>query len=574
MLLKTLIATTVCLCFLCLTSLPAQNRYDVVITEIMSDPTPQIGLPNFEWIEIKNTSPNAINIQNWRVGDASGVSGTLPNFLLQPDSIAIICGTSALSSMQAFGRAFAVTSFPSLDNDGDLIFLRSNTGVTIHAVEYSKNWFNNAVKSDGGWTLEMIDPKNPCSGSSNWKASVDAKGGTPGTKNSVDGTNKDATLPVLLRAFATDSVTVLLNFEEPLDSLIAATAANYLFSDGVGQPSSAVCLSQTFNTVQLKLSTALQRNKVYTITATGVKDCAGNIIGAFNTAKLGLSSAADSNDVVINEVLFNPKPDGTDYVELYNRSNKIINLKDLLIANKSSTGIISNLKQLSVTNRAFLPGEYLVLSEDDQLVKRQYTAKNISAFINISSMPSFPDDKGNVVLVNFTGAVVDELAYDEDWHFALITNAEGISLERIDPNTKTQNKDNWHSAAKDVGYGTPSYQNSQFRIDLQVKGDVTVMPEVFSPDNDGMDDFLTITYRFPETGYTMNITVFEAGGRAVKSLQRNAVCSQSGSFRWDGLNDQFQQLPVGPYVIYTEVFNLTGKVKRFKNQVVLARRFR
>lgn len=573
MLLKTLITTTVCLCFLCLTSLSAQNRYDVVITEMMSDPSPQIGLPNFEWIEIRNTSSAAINIQNWRVGDASGVSGTLPNFLLQPDSIAIICGTSALSSMQAFGRTFAVTSFPSLDNDGDLIFLRSNTGITIHAVEYNKSWFNNAVKSDGGWTLEMIDPKNPCSGSSNWKASIDPRGGTPGTKNSVDGINKDVALPVLLRAFATDSVTVVLNFEEPLDSLSAATASNYSFSDGVGQAGSAICVAQLFNTVQLKLSTPLQRNKVYTVTATGVKDCAGNTIGAFNTAKLGLSSFADSNDVVINEILFNPKADGTDYVELYNRSSKIINLKDLFIANRSSTGIISNLKQLSIANIAFFPGEYLVLSEDEQLVKKQYTAKNLSAFINLSSMPSFPDDKGNVVLVNYTGAVVDELAYDEKWHFALISNAEGISLERIDPNTKTQNKDNWHSAAKDAGYGTPSYQNSQFRVDLQVKGDITTTPEVFSPDNDGTDDFLTITYRFPETGYTMNITVFDAAGRVVKSLQRNAICSQSGSFRWDGLNDKFQQLPVGPYIIFTEVFNLTGKVKRFKNQVVLARKF-
>lgn len=573
MLRSLLIITTVCLCFINANTASAQNRYDVVITEIMSDPTPQIGLPNFEWIEIRNTTSSPINLQNWRVGDAGGVSGVLPNFLLQPDSIAIICGTTAAATMQQYGRTFGVTSFPSLDNDGEMIFIRSNIGVTIHAVEYNKTWFNNAVKSDGGWTLEMIDTKNPCSGSSNWKASTDARGGTPGIKNSVEGNNKDQTLPMLIRAFATDSVTVILNFDEPLDSLSGATAANYQLSDGIGSPVSAISISPLFNSVQLKLLTPLLRNKVYSITANNVTDCAGNAIGAFKTAKLGLSSTADSLDIIINEILFNPKTDGADYVEIYNRSNKIINLSSLLLANRSSTGVISNIKQLSLQNIAMFPGEYLVLSEDETIVKRQYTAKNLSAFINLASMPSYSDDKGIVVLVNNAGVVVDELSYDEKWHFALITNAEGIALERIDPNTKTQSKDNWHSASKDAGYGTPSYQNSQFRIDLQVKGDITVTPEVFSPDNDGTDDLLTITYRFPETGYVMNITVFDAGGRPVKALQRNAVCSQSGSFRWDGLNDKLLQLPVGPYVIFTEVFNLAGKVKRFKNQVVLARKF-
>lgn len=572
MLRKFFYVTTVCLCFVGSSKLMAQNRYDLVITEIMSDPTPQIGLPNFEWIEIRNTSSSPINLQNWRVGDGGGISGALPNFLLQPDSSAIICGTTAAATMQQYGRTFGVTSFPSLDNDGEMIFIRSNTGVTIHAVEYSKTWFNNAVKSDGGWTLEMIDIKNPCSGSSNWKASTDARGGTPGIKNSVDGINKDQALPTLLRAFATDSVTLLLSFDEPLDSLSGATATNYQISDGIGTASSAISITPLFNSVQLKLTTALVRNKVYTITATNVTDCAGNAIGSFKTAKVGLNSKADSLDIIINEILFNPKTDGTDFVEIYNRSNKIINLKDLFLANRSSTGIIANLKQVSLQNIAMFPGEYLVLSEDEKIVKRQYTARNLSAFINLTSLPSFSDDKGVVVLVNNTGAVVDELAYDEKWHFALINNAEGISLERIDPNTITQNKDNWHSAAKDAGYGTPSYQNSQFRLDLQVQGDVTVTPEVFSPDNDGTDDFLTITYRFPETGFVMNITVYDAAGRPIKALQRNAVCSQTGSFRWDGLNDKLQQLPLGPYVIFTEVFNLAGKVKRFKNQVVLARR--
>src|SRR5260221_1795386 len=112
----------------------AQNRYDIVIDEIMADPTPQVGLPNNEWIELKNTTTAPINLQNWRIGDATGQSGTLPNFTLQPDSFVIICTASAVAAMSAFGTTISVTSFPSLDNDGDQLFLKAANGKTIHAI--------------------------------------------------------------------------------------------------------------------------------------------------------------------------------------------------------------------------------------------------------------------------------------------------------------------------------------------------------------------------------------------------------------------------------------------------------
>ena len=115
--------------------------------------------------------------------------------------------------------------------------------------------------------------------------------------------------------------------------------------------------------------------------------------------------------------------------------------------------------------------------------------------------------------------------------------------------------------------------NSQYRQDAQVQGTILVSPEIFSPDQDGFDDFVTINYRFPEPRYVLNITIFDANGRSVKALQRNAICGISGSFRWDGLDEKNMRLPLGPYVVFCEAFNLSGQVKRFKHQVVLARRW-
>jgi hypothetical protein len=548
------------------------NAYDVVIDEIMADPTPVAGLPNAEFIELKNVSAQAFNLNGWHIGDASGFATINSNFILQPDSFVIICSTNAAPLFNVFGSAMGITNFPSLNNDGDELYIRSKEGKIIHAVSYTSAWYQNTIKSQGGWTLEMIDTQNPCSGFSNWIASNDLKGGTPGKKNSVDAVNKDDQPPVLLNAYASDSVNIVLTFDEPLDSGKAATINNYSISDGIGTPQLAFALAPLFNKVQLKSASLLQTNKVYTITVSNVADCSGNSIGAYNKAKLGRASMADTSAVVINEILFNPKPGGVDYAELYNRSNSIIDLKNLYIANRASNGSIESPRQISTDDRLLFPGDYMVVTEDAAAVKKQYLAKDPNAFAEINTMPSMPDDKGDIIILNVQGIIIDELMYDEHWQFKLLDNDEGVALERIDYNKPAQNADNWHSAATSAGYGTPGYMNSQFKMDVQVQGTIAITPPVFSPDNDGFNDFTTINYQFPEPGYVCNISIFDANGRIVRYLTRNAICSMQGYFRWDGLDEKSGKLPIGVYVVITEIFNLQGKTNKFKNVVTLARR--
>src|SRR5678810_771672 len=384
----------------------AQNRYDVVIDEIMADQTPQIGLPSNEWIELKNVSANPINLQNWRIGDASGQSGPMPNFILQPDSFVIVCTGSAVAAMQVYGRVVSVTSFPSLDNDGDLLYLKSNTGLTIHAVSYSLSWYQNAVKSDGGWTLEMIDTKNPCAGISNWKASLDPRGGSPGIKNSVDAINNDQSAPSIKNAYAIDNLNIVIVFDEPVDSLKGATITNYSIDGSLGIQS-ATSISPLFDKVQLRLTTAMQANKVYNITVNNVTDCRNNSMGSKNKVRVGLPVDAASAEMVINEILFNPKSGGYDYVEFYNRSNKIIDANKLYVANRNSSGIISSTKLISTIPYYIFPGDYIVVTEDAINLSLDYMVQNEDAVFVVSSLPSFPDDEGDVVLLNSQGAVVD-----------------------------------------------------------------------------------------------------------------------------------------------------------------------
>jgi hypothetical protein len=547
------------------------ERFDVVITEIMADPLPVVGLPNAEFIEIKNVSSTPFNLNGWKVSDATSTATITASFTLQPDSIAIICANSNVAIFSFFGRTIGVTSFPSLDNDGDMISIKSPQGKTIHAVNYSMEWYQNEIKKDGGWTLEMVDVKNPCSGMSNWKASTDANGGTPGKKNSVDGVNTDIIPPQLLRTYSLDNVTIIALFDEPLDSTSAAAVSNYFLSNNIAITSSSP-QGPLFNSVILKLPGPLQKQIIYSLVVNNVKDCKGNTIGVFNKTKVGLAEEALSKDLVINELLFNPRPNAFDYVEIYNRSNKIVDASKLYIANRNASGVLTSIKKLSEAPFYIFPDDYVVITEDAISLKHEYLVQSPQNVLSLSSLPSLPDDKGTVVITNSQGNAVDEVSYSEKWHFPLINDDEGVALERIDPNDSSQKQSNWHSAASTAGYGTPTYKNSQYKQTNTINATIEVNPKVFSPDNDGHDDIATISYQVTDVGYIANVNIFDANGRPVRYLVRNALLGLKGNWNWDGLNENGQKLAIGTYIIYTEIFNLQGKKKQFKNTIVLGRK--
>lgn len=276
--------------------------------------------------------------------------------------------------------------------------------------------------------------------------------------------------------------------------------------------------------------------------------------------------------VVINEILFDPKPGGSDYVELYNRSDSAVDLRTLFLTNRTGSGNYGVLKKLSDTTLHLPPGGYVVFTEDAAVLARQYFVKAPDAVVEVASLPSYANAEGTVVLADSSKNVVDEVQYNEDWHFPLLADAEGVALERIDPDGVSGEKSNWRSAASDAGYGTPGYQNSQYGLFQNPIVHFSISPNIFSPNGDGVDDLATISYSMTEGGAVANIFVYDASGRQVRHLVKNAVLGTIGKFSWDGLDERNQRLPVGQYIFYTEIFTLQGKKQHFKNVVVLARR--
>jgi hypothetical protein len=548
------------------------SPYEVVIDEIMADPTPAVALPSEEWIELRNVSAYPVDLQGWLLADGSGFSAPMPVFLLLPGRTVIICAQKADTALQPFGPVIALSRFPGLNNVAGVLSLVSPQGSTIHRVAYTDDWYDDALKKQGGWSLEMIDPGNPCAGNGNWTATKDSAGGTPGRRNSVYAINPDLKGPALSRAYATDSLHLVLVFDEPLDSLAAATGANFVVSDGIGVASTSILTGAANDHIALGLTQALSRNRIYKITVSGIKDCAGNGITMQNGVETGLAEAAAGSDILINEVLFNPKAGGSDYVEIYNNSNKIIDLGEVELASRNNNGAITGSGAVSPEPALLLPQRFMVITDDPEKVKNAYLVKENNAFAVPARMPALPNGSGTVLLLNQQGKILDELRYDEKWHFTMINNPEGVSLERMSYSAPTQSASNWHSAASSCGYGTPSYRNSQYSANEDVNAKLSVTPAVLSPDNDGQDDFATIEYEFPAPGFVANITVFNASGRPVRFLRRNALCGTKGSFTWDGMGENGRQLPAGWYVVFNMIYDLKGNIKRFKMPIILARR--
>ncbi|MBK8947473.1 MAG: lamin tail domain-containing protein [Flavobacteriales bacterium] len=539
---------------------------EVVFNEVFADPTPVLGLPEAEYVEVLNTSSSkTFDLGGWTFSDG-GTPAALPTVLLPPGTFAILTDDANAALFAGFGTVVSIASFPALNNDGDPLALRDDNGQLIDTVTYALAWYNDAVKDDGGWSLERRDPTTPCSSAANWTASTDPQGGTPGAQNSVFAIVPDTQAPALVAAQVLAPDQLRLLFNEPMD-LASLAAGTYTLDPPVVVNTVVV---ENPLAVRLDLAAALVVGQLYTVTAADVQDCPGNAIGTANTAQLALPEAPTAGDVVINELLYDPRTGGSDFVELYNRSNKTLSLADLVLANETD-GQIGSPLPVSTLPVLLLPGQYVVLTEDLPYLLNAYP-QTVAERALQTDLPSYNNGEGVVVLLAAGGDTLERFAYDDDLHFELLNSIEGMSLERVDPARPAEDRTNWHSAAELAGWATPGFLNSQFSEAPRPTAELTIEPAIFSPDNDGFQDLLTVSYRFEQPGFTGTLTVFDLAGRPVRELLNNALLGVEGAVSWDGIRDDGSKARIGPYVLVLEAYDLQGEVERIRRTVTLAHR--
>ena len=539
---------------------------DVVINELMADPSLPVGLPDAEFIELYNpTTSSTFDLTGWTIDDGS-TTGTITSGLLGPGQFVILADDALASFFTGFGTVIPITSFPSLNNDGDPLTLKDDGAAVIDAITYDLSWYQDGVKDDGGWSLEQIDPSRPCSSSANWIASNDPQGGTPGEQNSVFAIVPDTDPPALLSVQVNSASEIDLLFSEAMD-MASLESGSYVITPFLPVD---IRTAIAADRVRLTLGITMVVGQLYTVSVTSVTDCPGNTIGTANTASFALPEPVEVGDVVINEVLYDPRVGGYDFVELYNKSDKVLSLANWKMANETG-GVITSPIVITTASVLLLPGQYIALTESPTNISDEYPLAHTDRLF-VADLPSYNNEFGTVVLQAPDATTLDLFRYDDNLHFALLNGTEGVSLERVDPARASDDNSNWHSAAEAVGWATPGYQNSQYSPTAEASGEITIDPAIFSPDNDGYQDVLTIAYAFDQAGFTGNMAVFDLAGREVRKLMENELLGTSGAVSWDGILDDNTLARIGPYVVYFEVFDLAGNTEKFRETVVVAQK--
>ena len=532
-------------------------KKDVIVSEFMADPSPPVGLPEVEFVEVFNRSTNPIDFQNWKLSDGTATA-TLPHFILMPASRLVITTTTGAAQ---FNASIGVTGFPSLNNAGDNIILKTPGNATVDSITYSTLWYHSDEKKDGGWSLEIVDPENICEEENNWTASENVNGGTPGTINSVNASNPDVTAPEILSAVIIGPKQVEINFNEKLDghAMVMAQLNPTLIINSISYSSS-------LKKVILLTSDSFQPSVAYTLMLNNVSDCSGNAL-IQNEIQLILPEAASANDILINEILFNPRSGGVDFVELFNTTTKYISFKKWSLTNYVDN-VTSNAKQIESGNIIIAPKSFMVFAAEPSTLKAQY-ARTIESVTYSTTLPSMPDDEGSIALVDSLGQAIDYFLYSNNYHTPFLKDKEGVSLERVSLTSPTNDANNWRSASQFENFATPGYKNSASADGTTInEGEVTIEPEIFSPQV-APTDFTKINYHFEQAGYVANVTILDQQGHTIKSLANNEVLGVEGFIRWDGDRDDGGRARAGYYIALMEVFNAAGKVNVFRKRVVV-----
>jgi hypothetical protein len=540
----------------------------VVISEIMY--SPRSGDP--EWIEILNIGGAPSGLRGWSITDAAKTSRHMiavnPVSLSPGGFLVLTSDTTALNAAHPIphGRAVQMSSFPSLNNNGDAVYLFDDDGLCVDSVTYQPMWGGGP-----GNSLERIDPGGPSTDAANWASSVDPQRATPGRVNSVARRDYDLSLSNVHAVTSASgdvceiSVTIRNAGRQPANTW-EIVVADDVDRDSVADADEVVA------------------REVYTDVLAGgdslhcVLQWAAPIPGR-HFMRAGVCMAQDernSNDgvstvvtvpiapgsVSINEIMYEPLTGMPEYIELANVSPSILHLDDCLITDQPTAGGSVNCWKLSGRSYRLKRGGYLTVLSDSSgfsWFPSLGQSENGPVAVMNSSGLGLNNDGDAVVLRSADGVVLDSVWYTPSFHTPEIPDTRGRSLERVNPVLHGTNGGNWGTCVDPSG-GTPGIRNSVAVDIFPPTAALRAAPNPFSPDGDGHDDVTVLSYSLPVRTSLLRARIFDIRGRLFRELVNVVPAGTAGNIVWDGRDAQGRRGRIGVYIGYIEAIEAGGVV--------------
>ena len=275
---------------------------------------------------------------------------------------------------------------------------------------------------------------------------------------------------------------------------------------------------------------------------------------------------ADSGDIVINEVMFDPAPVSSQYLEIYNRSNKAINLKNWSWSEVES-GVLQTPHLVTEMDLMVYPDAIAVHTGLPSGILSKFPHAPVDRIWEVIDFPTLSRRDGSIALLDPHRNIIDLMYFSRDMHHALLADKQGVALQRVSPEAATLDRKNWVSAPTSTGYGTPGLRN-QVNVDSSLAQELTVTPSIFDPERP--PGYAGVYYKFTEPGSTISIMVYDYHGYLVRSLVSHDLAATEGVVFWDGTDHEGQKLPAGIYIVYLRQRNPQGSFNSWKSTVVIS----
>ena len=498
----------------------APDSGDVVVNEIQYAPTPSTN----EYVELYNRSDEPVALEALEYADANGdfASVTTADTMLSSGAyVVLVRDPEAFESEFPAVDYLAPDGWDALNNGGDEVQLRhAGSGAVLDAVPYEPSWGG----SDGA-SLERIDPSGPSTQASNFGTSPSDGGGTPAAQNALY--DPDTSPPELLRVTPTPGGdTLIAQFSEPLaDTSVSASAVD-IFEPGAPSINSAEVSTDAPGRVQCVLGAPLSAG-TYTLTASEIADRRGNVQAETeSTFEYVETVPPDSGDVVINELLYAPTTASNEFIELYNRSDKTIDVGALSYADEDRDFAPVRARRVPLR-----PDSFVVLARDSAAFTATFPD---AGFVTPKGWDALNNGGDEVLLRHSPSAtIIDRVPYDASWG-----GGNGASLERIDPAAPSTTASNFTSATPSA-QATPGAQNSRYDPDRAPPS------PVFAEETPTGD--VAVHFSEPVAASTLTPDAFEIGGQSpsIVRLRDDSVAALSlpspldtGSVRVAGVEDR------------------------------------